>query len=113
METLVGKVLAYGDSKAEKNAVCFKNVTVTYGELKKRVMGMAVLLRGMGVGKGDRVMLNAVSKPEYIAGLLAIQYIGAVTVAIDKFAKPDNIRDIWEMTKADFFWQMGKDCQKR
>lgn len=108
METLVGKVLAYGDSKAEKNAVCFKNVTVTYGELKKRVMGMAALLRGMGVGKGDRVMLNAVSKPEYIAGLLAIQYIGAVTVAIDKFAKPDNIRDIWEMTKADFFLADGK-----
>lgn len=108
METLVGKVLVYGDSKAEKNAVCFKNVTVTYGELKKRVMGMAALLRGMGVGKGDRVMLNAVSKPEYIAGLLAIQYIGAVTVAIDKFAKPDNIRDIWEMTKADFFLADGK-----
>ena len=108
METLVGKILAYGDSKAEKNAVCFKNVTVTYGELKKRVMGMAALLRGMGVGKGDRVMLNAVSKPEYIAGLLAIQYIGAVTVAIDKFAKPDNIRDIWEMTKADFFLADGK-----
>jgi hypothetical protein len=44
METLVGKVLVYGDSKAEKNAVCFKNVTVTYGELKKRVMGMAMSL---------------------------------------------------------------------
>lgn len=44
METLVGKVLVYGDSKAEKNAVCFKNVNVTYGELKKRVMGMAMSL---------------------------------------------------------------------
>lgn len=108
METLVGKVLAYADSQAEKNAVCFKNVTVSYGELKHRIMGMAAILRGMGVEKGHRVMLNAVSKPEYIAGLLAVQYIGAVTVAIDKYAKPENIRDIWEMTQADIFLADGK-----
>ncbi len=108
METLVEKVLAYGDSQAGKNAVCFKNVTVTYGELKKQIMGMAARLQGMGVKKGERVMLNAVSKPEYIAGLLAIQYIGAVTVAIDKYAKPENIRDIWEMTQADIFLVDGK-----
>lgn len=108
METLVGKVLAYGESQAEKSAVCFKNVAVTYGELKKKVMGMAVLLRNMGIEKGHRVMLNAVSKPEYIAGLLAIQYIGAVTVAIDKFAKPENICDIWKTTQADVFLVDGK-----
>ena len=71
METLVKRVLTYGEFRAEKIAVCFKNVTVSYGELKKRIMGMAALLRSMGVKKGHRVMLNAVSKPEYIAGLLA------------------------------------------
>lgn len=108
METLVGKVLAYGDSQAEKIAVCFKNSTVSYRELKKRIMGMAVLLHNMGVEKGNRVMINAVSKPEYIVGLLAVQYLGAVAVAIDKYAKPENIRDIWEMTQADFFLADGK-----
>ncbi|MCX4338299.1 MAG: AMP-binding protein [Lachnospiraceae bacterium] len=108
METLVKRVLTYGEFRAEKIAVCFKNVTVSYGELKKRIMGMAALLRSMGVKKGHRVMLNAVSKPEYIAGLLAIQYIGAVTVAIDKFAKQENIRDIWEMTQSDVFLADGK-----
>lgn len=108
METLVGKVLAYGDSQAEKVAVCFKNSTVSYGELKKRVMGMAVLLHNMGVEKGNRVMINAVSKPEYIVGLLAVQYLGTVAVAIDKYAKPENIRDIWEMTQAALFLTDGK-----
>ena len=100
METLVEKVLMYGDTQAEKEAICFKNIIVTYGELKKRVEGMASILHGMGIEKGHRVMLNAVSKPEYIVGLLAIQYIGAVTVAIDKYAKPDNVYDIWKMTQA-------------
>lgn len=108
METLVGKIVSYGDTQADKNAVCFKNTTVTYGELKRRIMGMASLLHGMGVEKGHRIMLNAVSKPEYIVGLLAVQYIGAVTVAIDKFAKLENIRDIWEMTQADYFLVDGK-----
>ena len=41
METLVEKVLMYGDTQAEKEAICFKNIIVTYGELKKRVEGMA------------------------------------------------------------------------
>lgn len=108
METLVEKVLEYGDTQVDKHAVCFKNVTVTYGELKRRVIGMASRLYEMGIRKENRVMINAVSKPEYIVGLLAIQYIGAVTVAIDKFAKPDNIRDIWEMTQADCFLVDGK-----
>ena len=80
METLVEKVLVYGNTQPEKKAVCFKNIIVTYGELKKRIEGMASILYGMGIEKGHRVMLNAVSKPEYIVGLLAIQYIGAVTV---------------------------------
>lgn len=108
METLVGKVLAYGDSQAGKSAVCFKNVTVSYGELKRRMIGMAASLRDMGVEKGNRVMINAVSKPEYIAGFLAVQYIGAITVAIDKYAKPENVRDIWEMTQAEIFLADGK-----
>lgn len=108
METLVTKVLTYGDIQADKKAICFKDVTVSYGELKKRIAGMASLLHGMGIGKGHRVMLGAVSKPEYIVGLLAIQYIGAITVAIDKFAKPDNIQDIWKMTQADIFLVDGK-----
>lgn len=108
METLVEKVLMYGDTQAEKEAICFKNIIVTYGELKKRVEGMASILHGMGIEKGHRVMLNAVSKPEYIVGLLAIQYIGAVTVAIDKYAKPNNIYDIWKTTQADIFLADGK-----
>lgn len=103
METLVEKVLSYGDTQADKKAICFKNVIVTYGELKKRIIGMASILHGMGIEKDHRVMLNAVSKPEYIVGLLAIQYIGAVTVAIDKFAKIDNITDIWKATQSDVF----------
>lgn len=113
METLVEKVLAYGESQAEKSAVCFKNIIVTYRELGKRIIGMASLLRSMGVEKGHRVMLNAVSKPEYIAGLLAIQYIGAVTVAIDKFARSENICDIWEMTQADVFLVDGKKLSEK
>lgn len=108
METLVEKILEYGNTQAEQKAICFKNITVTYGELKKRVEGMAAILHDLGIEQGHRVMLNAVSKPEYIVGLLAIQYIGAVTVAIDKFAKPDSIYDIWKMTHADIFLGDGK-----
>jgi len=108
METLVEKVLSYGGTQPDKKAVCFKDTAVTYGELTKRVVGMASLLRSMGIEKGQRVMLNAVSKPEYIAGFLAIQYIGAVTVAVDKYAKLENIYGIWEAAQAECFLADGK-----
>ena len=41
-------------------------------------------------------MISAVSKPEYIVGYLAVQYLGGVSIPIDKSAKLENILDVYE-----------------
>ena len=94
--TLVEAVLHHGETKPEKLAVAFKNVCLDYRTLCCQMQELAVWLKEQGVEKGDRVMLSAVSKPEYIVSLLAIQSLGAVSVPIDKSAKEENILDIYQ-----------------
>lgn len=108
METLVEKVIYWGETVPDKAAVCFKDTVVSYDGLKNRMINIASDLLQMGIRSGDRVMLSAVSKPEYIVALLGIQYIGAVAVAIDKSAKAENILDIWESSEAAVFLTDGK-----
>lgn len=99
MDTLVEAVFEYAERQPNKQAVCFRNECVTYGELGKRVKQAVFVLVQHQVKKGSFVLLTAVSKPEYVVGLLAIQYIGAVSVPIDKNAKRDSILDIAEQVK--------------
>ena len=110
LETLVEKILFYGDTMPEKAALCFKDKTVSYGELCAKIKNIASELEEKGISRGDRVMLSAVSKPEYVAVLLGIQYIEAIAVPIDKTAKNESITDIWEITGAKIFLADGKKC---
>lgn len=94
--TIVQAVLSHGETMPEHLAVAYKNERITYRELCTRVKNAAKLLHyKYGVQSGDLVMLSAVSKPEYVVILLGIQYLGAVSVPIDKAAKEANILDVY------------------
>lgn len=98
-QTLVEAVLNYGENCPEKKAVCFRKKIVTYGELCKKIRHGAALLEQYQIKKGDRILVTAVSKPEYIIALLAIQYIQATAVPLDKNASAENICYIAQQTE--------------
>ncbi|UCH49395.1 MAG: propionate--CoA ligase [Betaproteobacteria bacterium] len=50
----------------------------TYAELHKEVMRCAAVLRGLGVGKGDRVLIYMPMIPEAIFAMLACARLGAI-----------------------------------
>lgn len=52
--------------------------TITYAELKDQVSKFAGLLRGLGVGKGDRVIVYMPMVPEAVVAMLACARLGAV-----------------------------------
>jgi long-chain acyl-CoA synthetase len=56
--------------------------TVTYGELRARVSAFAGGLRALGVSPGDPVALVAENSPEWVVADLAIQWLGATSVAL-------------------------------
>lgn len=94
-QTLVQAVLDHGANIPDKPAIIFKDEHLTYGEISHRVRMLAEELKeGYGVQRYDRVAVTAVSRPEYIAALLAVQYLGAVILPLDKAAKPATVLDI-------------------
>ncbi|MER2535680.1 MAG: propionyl-CoA synthetase [Rhizobiaceae bacterium] len=50
----------------------------TYAELKREVVALASVLRNMGVGKGDRVIVYMPMVPEAVFSMLACARLGAV-----------------------------------
>ncbi|MEM9999322.1 MAG: propionyl-CoA synthetase [Pseudomonadota bacterium] len=52
--------------------------TISYAELKQEVEALAAVLRDMGVGKGDRVLVYMPMVPEAVFTMLATARLGAV-----------------------------------
>jgi acetyl-CoA synthetase len=87
--------------------------TLTYEELHHQVCAFSAALRGLGVGKGDRVAIYMGMVPEVVIGMLACARIGAAhTVVFGGFAA-DSLRDRINDCKAkvvltqDGSWRRG------
>lgn len=99
-KTIVEAVLAHGKNTPDKLAVGFKTVRLTYGQLCREMKEFAYeLKKEYGIGRGDMVMLSALSKPDYVVALLGIQYLGAISIPLDKSAKEENVADIYHFIK--------------
>src|SRR6187551_3457279 len=64
--------------------------TLTFGELAARVGELAGALRALGVEAGRPVALVAENSPEWIVCDLAIQALGATSVALPPQTPPDT-----------------------
>ena len=65
--------------------------TVTYGELRDRAAAVAAGLAAAGVGPGDPVALVAENSPEWVVADLAVQWLGAASVALPPQTPADTI----------------------
>ncbi|MGW5051312.1 benzoate-CoA ligase family protein [Actinokineospora sp. NPDC004072] len=64
----------------------------SYGELRELVNRMGNALRGLGVRKGDRVLIAMSDGVPYVATWYAAQRIGAITVEVYNFLTADDYR---------------------
>jgi acetyl-CoA synthetase len=67
--------------------------TITYGELLAEVSRFANVLKGLGVGRGDRVAIYMPMIPELPVAMLACSRIGAAHSVIFGGFSPDSIID--------------------
>lgn len=98
-KTLVEAVLAHGaDSELSgKMAIGWRKERYSYAELCGLIKKTAAKLsKDFGISKGDNVMMTAVPGVEYIVILLAVQYLGATTVPLDKNAKEQNLLTLYQ-----------------
>ncbi|HEU4370323.1 MAG TPA: long-chain-fatty-acid--CoA ligase [Methylomirabilota bacterium] len=63
----------------EREAIAFKDTSLTFRELDGLVNAFANALRGLGLGRGDRVCLFMTNRPEYVVAFYALARLGAVS----------------------------------
>jgi long-chain acyl-CoA synthetase len=63
----------------EREAIAFRDASLTFRELEGLVNAFANALRGLGLGRGDRVCLFMTNRPEYVVAFYALARLGAVS----------------------------------
>ncbi|MDI5974473.1 acyl-CoA ligase (AMP-forming), exosortase A system-associated [Streptomyces sp. SL13] len=90
----VDRLTGCGDP--DRPAVTFRSETLTYGQLADRVARFANGLRGLGVGRGDRVVVYADKRIETVVALLAVSAAGAVFVPANPLLRTRQIGHVIE-----------------
>lgn len=97
--TIIADLEKYAHELPGKPAVCDKKRQLTYQELLFKVKREAAILQEHGVRCTDKIAVLAVSGIEYVVSYLAIQYLGAVTVPLDKSLGLAAMEQICEQTR--------------
>ncbi len=97
--TIIADLKRYAQELPEKPAVSDKHVQLTYAELLTKVQRETVILQEHGVTCADKIAVLAVSKVDYVISYLAVQYLGAVSVPIDKSLGAAAVQSICEQTQ--------------
>ncbi len=74
----------------DRTAIQFRNLRVTFNELRGEVDYWADQLVASGVSEGDRVALLLYDSPEFVACFLATVSIGAICVPMNTFLSADD-----------------------
>ncbi|MHC4492981.1 MAG: AMP-binding protein, partial [Planctomycetota bacterium] len=86
---LVAQLLKRARQSPDHLAIIAGEQTVTYGELRQRILAAAAELASLGVQPGDCVILAASGSPAFAYGYFATHLTGAVAVPLDPQA-PDT-----------------------
>ncbi len=97
--TIIADLKKYAQELPGKPAVSDKHVQLTYAELLTKVQRETVILQEHGVTCADKIAVLAVSKVDYVISYLAVQYLGAVSVPIDKTLGAAAVQSICEQTQ--------------
>ncbi len=97
--TIIADLKRYAQELPGKPAVSDKHVQLTYAELLTKVQRETVILQEHGVTCADKIAVLAVSKVDYVISYLAVQYLGAVSVPIDKSLGAAAVQSICEQTQ--------------
>ena len=73
-DTLICQIGKYAETQPDKLAAAFKKEQLSYGQLYRKIISVAALIRQEGVKAGDRVAFSALSKPEPGSGCSSPAY---------------------------------------
>ncbi|HOD12327.1 MAG TPA: AMP-binding protein [Candidatus Omnitrophota bacterium] len=92
-----------------KAAIIFKDQKISFSNLSKEVFRLAHALKGLGVGKGDKVGIYLPNCPEYVYSYLAVFCLGATGVPLDFMLKEDEIVSCLSHCEAKYLIYVPKE----
>ncbi|KAF0124472.1 MAG: long-chain acyl-CoA synthetase [Elusimicrobia bacterium] len=90
-EFLRNRAALSGRAAAIEARLRYRTVSWTYAELERRAEALAHALAGLGVGRGDRVLLISPNQPHWAAAYFAILFRGAAVVPLNPQSTPAQI----------------------
>ena len=75
-----------------KDALIFLGTRLTYADLRKQAEKLAAYLQGVGVQKGDRVILNMQNCPQLVIAHFAILRANAVVVPVNPMNRSEELK---------------------
>ncbi len=76
---------------AEREAVCAKGVTLSFGELWNQASALAAKLQADGIGPGDKVVFLLRNSTDYVVSDLAVILAGACKVPLNDMLAADDV----------------------
>lgn len=90
----------------DKTALFYKEQVFTYEQLKEQIDIIAGFLKTCGVKKADTVILEAVSKPEYVMIYLAVIMTGAIPAPVERGITDEKLKYISNLIGASFYFSI-------
>ena len=86
----------HGRRHPRRKALFVGEETIRYGELLRRTDALAGYLHSLGVEPGERVALFLRNSWEFVAAVMAVSKVGAITVPVNTFLKSEELSYILE-----------------
>lgn len=94
MDTILHYIQKYAQTQPDTMAVCELRKSVTYKEYWSSIRKTAGVPMGMGIRKGDHVMLRCTQNIDYLTVFSALQYMQALVIPVEKSTSVERVLEI-------------------
>lgn len=101
MDTILHYIQKYAQTQPDTMAVCELRKSVTYKEYWSSIRKTAGVLMGMGIRKGDHVMLRCTQNIDYLIVFSALQYMQALVILVEKSTSAERVLEIGERVDSE------------
>src|SRR5260370_41896957 len=80
--------------RSDGTALAFPGETYTFGGFEQKAEHCAAWLKGLGVGRGDRVVVATAEKRAFLAAHLGAIFAGAIALPVNPRFTRDELRHV-------------------
>jgi long-chain acyl-CoA synthetase len=100
-EPLMAGVERAAEKYPDRTAIIYLGERITYRKLVEQIRRFATALDGLGIQKGDKIMLYIPNCPQFLIAYFGAHLIGAVPVPVSPIYTPHEIKYLIEDAEAE------------